>query len=278
MPTPPALLPASACWEIRDDASDAAADPVQMNNPDTDGVPWTSAVAAMSQRSEAEAFLEGAPSAGSGLTESEPLSCRLSWLGTEPLRVRRSPRSWQGDDLLPGFCSCFCMQWELGGGGTKAHYFSSQARNQANALTWANETPEYHGNVERGLFHPRLLTFPMHFNQRAGAIRGACLANSKVCRPDPARRRGFPQKCWVPAAVSRQVWTAVAQGHLTPEEYFNPTLDLTTYPGEGKSWAGRTYPIAVRALCYSSPTQMGRENQSCKYLLVLIKNRAGCLK
>lgn len=83
MPTPPAQLPASACWEIRDDTWDAAADLVQMNNPHAEGVPWTSAVAAMSQRSENEAFLEGTPSAGWALMKSEPLTCKLSQLSTE---------------------------------------------------------------------------------------------------------------------------------------------------------------------------------------------------
>lgn len=58
-----------------------------MNNPHAEGVPRTSAVAAMSQRSENEAFLERTPKIGSDLMKSEPLTCNLSWLGTERLRV-----------------------------------------------------------------------------------------------------------------------------------------------------------------------------------------------
>lgn len=69
---------------------DAAADSVQMNNPHAEGVPWTSAVAVMSQRSENKALLEGTPNAGLALMKHKSLTGKLSWLGTKRLHVNCS--------------------------------------------------------------------------------------------------------------------------------------------------------------------------------------------
>lgn len=197
-----------------------------MNNPHAEGVPWTSAVAAMSQRSENKAFSGWNTQRCLGpheirafdlrteLAQHRNTACRLQCV-PQPL-LRHSPRSWRGDYLLPGFCSPFCMRWELRGDSMKARWcFGSQARNQANALTWANETREYWSNIERGLFHPHLLTFPVHFNQMIMCNSRCYFANSKAGLILQGAE-GFPRSagCQQPSPAKCGWWDP--QRHLTP--------------------------------------------------------------
>lgn len=204
-------------------------------------------------------FLDGTPNVASALMKSEPLTCKLSWLSTETLHVGCSAfpslcsDTARGADggiiyspvsVVPSVCG---ESWE---GTARKHTGILVHKPETRQMHWpelmrlrSTEAISNEDSSTRTSWH-----FPCISIRWLCAIRGAILQTAKPAGLILQGAEGFPRStgCQQPSPAKCGWWDP--QRHLTPEDYFNPIVDLTTYPGEAESWAGRTFPIAVRAI------------------------------